>query len=130
MFIDHIQHVPHVPGEGTWLGADCWGVVELYYRHVLGIELGDRGQIEPGCAGVQEWSEARASGSIDCWRELPGPVDHCLVVMRMGEMVAGHVGVFFRDRVLHSARRRGCVYQPLRDRRIACRVTSYLELST
>lgn len=120
VFIDRALHVPHVPGGGSWTGADCWGIVELYYREVLNREVVDRDTLVPGCESVEVgWSRA-----AERWRSSQTPEDHCLVVMRAGALRAGHVGVFYAGSILHSRARHGCVFQPVsRLRRV---LTDYL----
>lgn len=120
--IDQLILVPHVPGQGTWQGADCWGIVELWYRHVLGIDVADRGQIDPGASGLQSGFDVKSA-----WREVTAPADHCLVIMRAGRLAAGHVGIFYSGSVLHSSQGHDCVYQPVTDRAIRALTTCYLE---
>jgi hypothetical protein len=122
--IPRLLAVPHVPGGGSWSGADCWGVVELWYWHVLGIELTDRSDRPPGPSSVQGWADEGQG-----WQAIPSPEDHCLILMRSGRLAAGHVGVVFQNRVLHSAKSHGCVYQPLSDRLIRAMTTGYLRKS-
>lgn len=120
--IDRLLMVPHVPGQGSWSGADCWGIVELWYRHVLGIEVGDRGAIDPGSDGLQVGFDAKSD-----WQPIEVPADHCLVILRAGRLAAGHVGIFYNGSVLHSSKGHGCVYQPITDRTIRSHLTCYLE---
>lgn len=119
--IDRLLLVPHAPGQGAWAAADCWGIVELWYRHVLGIDLVDRSDLPPGNESVQQWRDAG-----DGWERVAAPVDHAVVVMRAGMLEAGHVGVFYGGHVLHSAAGHGCVYQPISDRFIRAKTTGYL----
>lgn len=114
--------VPHVPGQGTWQGADCWGIVELWYRHVLGIDVGDRSDIAPGATGLQSGFDAKST-----WQPIDQPVDHCLVIMRAGRLSAGHVGIFYSGSVLHSSQGHDCVYQPITHRAVRSLTTCYLE---
>lgn len=120
-FVDRALHVPYVEGGGSFVGADCWGIVELYYRHVLGIDLSDRAEHEPGAASVQEWYDA-----TNDWQAVPAPLQHCLVVLRTGHLTAGHVGIYFDGRVLHSSRRYGCVAQPYARRGLRALTTALL----
>ena len=119
--ISRLLAAPYVPGGGSWAGADCWGVVELWYRHVLGIELNDRADRPPGHDSVQAWADEGQG-----WRSIPAPEDHCLILMRSGRLTAGHVGIVYHNRVLHSAKSHGCVYQPLSDRLVRAMTTGYL----
>lgn len=36
--IKQIMCVPYVPGGRDWEGADCWGLVLLCLKHVMGVE--------------------------------------------------------------------------------------------
>lgn len=122
--VSRLLAVPYAPGEGAWTGADCWGVVELWYRHVLGIDLKDRADRPPGHNSVQGWADEGLG-----WISISAPEDHCLVLMRAGRLSAGHVGVFYNGRVLHSAKSHGCVFQPLSDRIIRSSITGFLRKS-
>lgn len=116
-----LQRVPYACGGGAWDGSDCWGIVELWYRHVLGIELDDRGAIAPGHAGIAAGVEAMAD-----WQWCDAPQDHCLVLMRQRRFQYGHVGIFWHGSVLHSDEHTGCVFEPLSRRHIHPRITGYL----
>lgn len=113
--------VPYVRGGKSWRGADCFGIVELWYAGVLGIEVRDRADIAPGHEGVQQGFDA-----VCDWRLVDSPHDHCLVIMRAGRHPAGHIGVYFDGSVLHSDVAHGCVYQPISNRLIQSRITGYL----
>lgn len=119
--IDRLLLVPHTYGAGDWTGADCWGLVELWYRHVLGIELADRAEMPAVNDSVQHWADIHAG-----WRPIPAPVDHSVVLMSQGRLRAGHVGIFYGGSVLHTTAAHGCVYQPITDRLIRAKSTGYL----
>ena len=118
--IDRMLTVPYARGRGDWSGMDCWGVVELWYRHVLGVELSDRTNIAPGHDGVQKGFDAALG-----WRLVAAPVDHCAVVMRAHGFEAGHIGIYYNGSVLHTDEAHGCVYQPITDRVIRTKITAY-----
>lgn len=120
-FITRALSIPYEEGKGDWSSADCWGVVELYYRHVLDIELSDRGVIKPGHAGMQQGFEAATY-----WVEVTEPKQHCLVIMRAHGYQAGHVGIYIDGHVLHSDERTGCTYEPIKDRFIRSTITCFL----
>lgn len=119
--IDAILNVPYQRGGGSWSGIDCFGVVELWYRHVLGIEVDDRGARGPGHASVQQGRDA-----VQHWQEVSAPVDHCLVLMRAGRHPAGHIGIYYGGSILHSDESHGCVYEPANGPFIRPRITGYL----
>lgn len=118
--VSRLQMVPYVEGAGSWAGMDCWGLVEIYYREWLDVELTHREGIAPGTAGLQAGFDAFAAK----WEKIPTPENHCLVIMRSQGKIAGHVGVYWNGGVLHIEKLTGCVYQPFDSRVIALRVTS------
>ncbi|MGV8830350.1 MAG: NlpC/P60 family protein [Devosia sp.] len=119
--IDSLLTVPYAPGQGDLAGADCWGIVELWYRHVLGIEVTDRAEFPAGNEGLQAGFDARS-----VWQPIDEPADHCLVILRFRHLDAGHVGIFYQGSVLHSSEGHGCVYQPITHRLIRPRITRLL----
>lgn len=120
--IENLLSVPYAAGQGAMAGADCWGIVELWYRHVRGIELVDRANFPPGNDGLQAGFDA-----AKVWHPIPAAKDHCLVILRFRHLNAGHVGVFHNGSVLHSSQGHGCVYQPIDHRLIRPRITQFLE---
>ena len=100
--IDALLVTPIVSGGKDWSGVDCWGVVELWFLHVHGIEIADRMDIAPGPDGI-----ATGYGARSVWREADEPREHDLIVMR--SVVAprrvvrhGHCGVMTHRGVLHA----------------------------
>lgn len=88
--------IPYLPHGRAYEGADCWGLVWLYYRDVLGLEIPSyssemqardfsRHSIGPLIDGEKQMS----------WRELPelekAPGD--VVLIRRG-LQASHVGIY------------------------------------
>jgi len=122
--IERLQLVPHVPGGSAWDGADCWGVVCIWYRERFGIDLRERTRIDPGVSGMQRGFEGRMD-----WRPVALPGDNDAIVMRavLGREVldAGHIGIHWRGLVIHSSEGVGCVAVPLASRQIRHRVTGY-----
>lgn len=124
-FVDRALSIPYREGAAEWAGADCWGLVELFYAHVLGVKLIDRANIAPGHAGMNAGFDAATD-----WPPVSGPVENGLVIMRAAGFKAGHVGLFIAGRVLHTSEKTGCVYQPITDRFLRSRITSFLRHST
>lgn len=120
--IDALLLCPYARGRGDLNGADCWGIVELWYLHVLGIALDDRAAHPPGHEGVQAGFEA-----VTHWHPIDEPENNCLVVMRAGHLKAGHVGIYLDGYLLHSDEKTGCVYQPISDRFIRSKISGYLK---
>ena len=119
-FLERALLIPHASGGAAWSGADCWGIVELYYRHILGIELNEREGIIPGHVGLQQGFKQAVR-----WVEVDAPEEGDLVIMRAFGLTAGHVGVFVEGHVLHSTRRAGCVFQPMSDPAIQAGITGF-----
>ena len=119
--VPRLLAVPYVLGQGDWTGADCWGLVELWYREVLSLPLSERSGRHSARQSIDAWASAPTG-----WVPIASPEDHCLVLMRSGRLNAGHVGIAYQNRVLHSAKSHGCVYQPLSDRLIRASTTGYL----
>lgn len=120
-FADRALLVPYCDGASDWSGADCWGIVELYYKHVLGIVLVDRSDISSGHEGVNLGFERTRA-----WSRIETPEKDCLVLMRAGGLKFGHVGVFSDGCVIHSSDKTGCLCQPIADRFIRLKTTAYL----
>ena len=118
--INRFLMVPYVRNGSTLAGFDCFGLVECWYRLVLGIELSDRAGQECSNEGLQNGFDHRGD-----WQELGGPEDHCAVVMQANRHPAGHIGVFFRGSLLHTDLSHGCVCQPITHRFLRTRITGY-----
>lgn len=78
--------------QSSWESMDCYGLLVLYHREVLGIEL----------EGVQWTDKAEAFGSQKCWQECaPEPGATCWMSWRNGAPV--HCGILLPgSMVLHS----------------------------
>ena len=81
-------------------GCDCWGLVRLFYREQLGIELSDLG---PTYRDTTDAGGMRRvyDDQLACWRPVKTPAPGDAVVLKVrGEPV--HVGVVVdRRRMLH-----------------------------
>ena len=99
-FVHRAVGIPWVRWGSSWDGADCYGLIVLYCREVLGIELGDVPQtdIASGFAEASGWvacgPEDGAVGWM-AWRD--GAPSHCGIVLPGGSMlhsqgIEGHGG--------------------------------------
>ena len=98
--------IPFVAHGDTHAGVSCWGLVQLYYREHMGLELpaydyapDDRRQIAKAVA------DAMASGQ---WSTVERPQDGDVVTMAHRER-AYHLGVFAAGKVVHVNHLGGCV---------------------
>ena len=120
--ITQLLGTPYAPSGNTYDALDCFGVVEIWYRDALGIEVEDRAMHPPTHSGLNNGVESASE-----WESIDGPEDHCLVLMQSGRLIHGHIGVYYRGKVIHSDRKHNaCVCQPLDDRQIKPYVTGFL----
>lgn len=88
--------IPYVHEGRDFSGADCWGLVILYYREELGIELPDY----KGAPAYRDWCDSRyileaadtlseLFSSVDVTQAQPGDV----VVICANSRVPNHIGV-------------------------------------
>lgn len=89
-FVRRAVGIPWVRWGSTWDGADCYGLIVLYCREVLGIELGDVPQtdIAAGFAAASGWVACgQEDGAVGwmAWRD--GAPSHCGIVLPGGSML-------------------------------------------
>ncbi len=97
-FVKNIIGKPWVNRASSFDSADCWGVVALYYKHVLGVDIPTvQGFIE------NEQFERCYSESLHLWQEVSAPVVAGLVFTCYKGEIPTHVGVCIGGgKVLHS----------------------------
>lgn len=71
-------------------GVDCFGLVVLYFREVLGIDLGEvpRIDIAAGFHATQGWHECDPEAGATCfmsWRD--GAPTHCGILLSPSEVI-------------------------------------------
>ena len=86
--------------------ADCWALVETYYRSLLGITLDERESVRDIASGVA----ARSSR----WWAVEDLRDGDVLTFRVGPLRHGHCGVYHGGRVLHFREGSGLLNQPHR----------------
>jgi cell wall-associated NlpC family hydrolase len=95
--------VPYVPNGRDYGGADCWGILFLYYRDVLGSPI-------PSYSAEMEAREFRrnaiaplmAAEREKIWRQVEQPQTGDGILIRAGGHES-HVGVYIGNgRMLHS----------------------------
>lgn len=98
-FIQAVNGKPWVNRAVSMDGMDCYGLVILYYRHVLGIELPvPDGYIEnestPNC-----WINETESGR---WEAIDRPESHGIVFTAYNGDTPLHVGIMIdRQKAIH-----------------------------
>lgn len=99
-FTTRILDAPWIEGQATFSGADCWGVVVLYYRHVHGIEIENANHAEY-IASISAALDDQLDTGV--WFEVDNPHNDGVVFMAYQGNTPTHCGVISNGRVLHSA---------------------------
>lgn len=101
--VERLVGIPYVVDGRDWSGADCWGVIYLYFRAVHGIEVE-----RYDAAGAATDQDRRALSALihreiaAPWHPVEEPRAGDVVLLRHGREIA-HVGIWFDGgRVLHS----------------------------
>lgn len=95
-FINRIKLAPWANRACSFDACDCWGLVVLYYRHVLGIEIHHTPDYEAGEDFVTCFT-----GDVVFWRQVDNPVNDGIFVGYKGTQPA-HVGLIVNRQALHS----------------------------
>lgn len=83
---------------------DCWGLVVLYYRHVIGIELHHLADYESGSDFV-----TCHDAETQHWLPVLSPVSGDIAVFYHGD-IPQHIGIIVSPgKCLHSRGESGCV---------------------
>lgn len=101
---DRFAAIPFVGQGRDYDGADCWGLVWLWYRDRLGILLDSYDAVSAtDAASINAMIERHKRE----WVTVAEPRDHDVVVMRSmtaGHRGDGHVGIVVEKRkVMHTA---------------------------
>lgn len=118
-FVRTVNGRPWTNRACTFDEMDCWGLVVLYYRHVLGIELHHLPDYESGADFVTCYES-----EVSCWRTVPSAITGCIAVFYRGDVPA-HIGVMLNSaKCLHSRGEHGFVRidNPLTLQRVYSRV--------
>lgn len=102
-FIKRMIGVPWVNRACSFDACDCWGLVTLYYRHVLSTELHD-------VAGYESDSDFLTcfSGEVVYWQRSDLPVSDGIFVGYVGSRPE-HVGLIIDGNAFHSRGANGFV---------------------
>jgi cell wall-associated NlpC family hydrolase len=109
LFIYEWIGVPHVYNGRDKTGVDCYGLVWLYYRDVLGIVLPDWNCADSSRIWVTRFIEQKIQSHL---KTIDAPQDHCIAFLRRKNM-ASHVGVVYANGLLHCIENSSVVFQPL-----------------
>lgn len=89
-FITRAVGLPWVKWHSDWGAVDCFGLIVLWFREVLGIDLGTvpKTDIAEGFSLAAGWVECEAEAGATCfmaWRD--GAPTHCGVLLDGGRVL-------------------------------------------
>jgi len=124
MTADRFLAIPFRSGGRSYAGVDCWGLVWLYHRDVLGIAIDDWADV-PALA-LRRISRLVAEHKR-AWPVAAVPADGDVVVMRVassgGVIADTHVGIVANRRyVLHTEAQAGTRLERLSAPHVAARI--------
>lgn len=124
MTADRFLGIPFASGGRSYAGVDCWGLVWLYHRDVLGIAIDDFADV-PALA-LRRISRLVAEHKR-AWPVVAVPADGDVVVMRVassrGVLADTHVGIVANRRfVLHTEAQAGTRLERLSAPHVAARI--------
>lgn len=95
-FLSRVLGIPWKNRACTFEAADCWGLVTLYYRHVLGIEIHQTPDYEVGCDFLTCYD-----ADVVFWRLEDSFIDDGIFVAWVGSNPV-HVGLIIDGLAIHS----------------------------
>lgn len=115
-FVDRVMGMEFRAHERSYERGDCWTVVWLFYRDVLGIELPlyDTGYVTAGGTRADREAVGGIMGTERVkWAKVTGPTLGDVPLLRCGGR-ACHVGVMIDDRrFIHIENRAGALIESL-----------------
>lgn len=102
-FLSRVTGIPWQNRACSFEAADCWGLVVLYYRHVLGIEIHQTPDYESGSDFLTCYDS-----DVVFWRRTESFSDDGIFVAWIGSNPV-HVGLIVDGRALHSRGENGHV---------------------
>ncbi|HCC5834814.1 NlpC/P60 family protein [Citrobacter farmeri] len=102
-FLSRVAGIPWQNRACSFDAVDCWGLVVLYYRHVLGIEIHQTADYESGRDFLTCYDS-----DVVFWRRTESFSDDGIFVAWIGSNPV-HVGLIVEGRALHSRGENGHV---------------------
>ncbi|SFA94816.1 NlpC/P60 family protein [Citrobacter amalonaticus] len=102
-FLSRVTGIPWQNRACSFKAADCWGLVVLYYRYVLGIEIHQTADYESGSDFLTCYDS-----DVVFWRRTESFSDDGIFVAWIGSNPV-HVGLIVDGRALHSRGENGHV---------------------
>lgn len=122
--------IPYVPHGREYTGADCWGIVFLYYRDVLGSPIpAYSAEMEVRAFKNRDIGPLMAAEREKHWRTVEEPQTGDCVLMRAGRYDS-HVGIYLgQGRMLHSEGPEPSVIERINGMRWRNRISGYYRLN-
>ncbi|WP_447868629.1 NlpC/P60 family protein [Rahnella aceris] len=95
-FIDVMDGKPWKNRTCSFDACDCWGLIALYYRYVLGVNIHHTDDYECDREFLTCYQ-----GEIVFWRQSAAPSDACMFVAYEGQQPK-HVGLILGGQAFHS----------------------------
>lgn len=122
--IPQLPMVPYAEHGSDFIGMDCFGLIELWHREILGIEINDRQGHLAGSQGFSDGYDEKTD-----WITLERPENHAMAVMRAiwggVDLKYGHCGMIWDGRVYHFKPDHGFQHSPFDNRQL--RITEILK---
>lgn len=109
-FIAEWIGVPHVYNGRDKRGVDCYGLVWLYYRDVLGLMMPDWYCADSSKLWVMRFMDKEVRDRLVV---IDKPEDNCIAVIKRNS-ISNHIGVIYGDGFFHCLENTSVVYQPIR----------------
>jgi hypothetical protein len=94
--------IPFVDRQASFSGADCYGLLRLFYREEFGRDIADP------LLSCEKCSKVFAQYLIEIrkhWKEIEHPTQWCGVAMANEPRLPGvvqHFGIYFDNKILHT----------------------------
>lgn len=102
-FIHRMLDVPWSNRACTFNSCDCWGLVALYYRHVLRTEI----HHDAGYESDRDFFTCY-QGEVKFWQRIDYPIDDGVFIGYIGNQPV-HIGLVVDGQALHSRGENGGV---------------------
>lgn len=95
-FVDRVEGLPWANRACGFDAVDCWGLVVLFYRHVMGVEVHHAAGYESGEDFITCFAD-----EVLFWREISSFKEGSIFIAYYGSQQA-HVGLIVNGMALHS----------------------------
>ncbi|MET3611736.1 cell wall-associated NlpC family hydrolase [Rhizobium aquaticum] len=121
--------IPYIAHGRDYSGADCWGIVFLFYRDVLGLQIpAYSAEMKARAFHHREIGALIEAERAAHWIEISEPANGDVALMRSGRDES-HVGIFVAGgMILHSEGEPGSCLVRADDMRVRSRLVGYFRV--